>query len=271
MPVSKLKNLVILILLLANIALLCLLLPRFAGQRQQVEDLRSALSSLCAEQNVDLDPDAIPETVTLYTLELADIEAAETAAMTVLLGETPIRTDAVFQTADSDLRIGTWENGSNSLRLQNQKEVSDQKQAAKKLLRDMGISVLNVSEPERISPGIYTLTATQSVLGVPVFSRGISLTYSNSALSHLEGDLFAGTLTRTDDTACISASEAVVAFLAARVDTGWVGSAITALEQGYFRAESAASAIRLSPVWKLTTDTGSFLINGLSREVIPAV
>lgn len=266
MPISKLKNLVILILLLANAALFCLLIPRFSEHKQQQDSLRSSLSALCAEQNVVLTRDNIPDTVTLYALELADTEDAKTAAMTALLGETPVKTDTVFQTADS-LRIGSWENGRISLRLQGQKEVSDQRSAAKKALGRMGVTVCRIGQPERLSPGIYALTATQSVLGVPVFSEGVTMTYSNSALSQLEGELLVGTLTRTGDDACISASEAVVAFLAARVNAGWVGGAITGLEQGYFYADTAGAAVRLIPAWKLTTDTGSFLVNGLTREI----
>ena len=37
-----------------------------------------------------------------------------------------------------------------------------------------------------------------------------------------------------------------------------------------FRAETAGSAMRLTPVWKLTTDAGSFLVNGLTDEVLLA-
>lgn len=267
MPISKLKNLVILILLLANAALLCLLIPRFAQQHRQDRALRESLSQLCAEQNVLLDPDTVPDTVTLYALELADTEAAEAAALAALLDEVPVKTDTGFQ-ASPTLRTGHWENGSISLRLQGQKEVSDQRTAAGKVLQEMGFSLHSIGEPVRLSPGIYSLTAVQSVLGVPVFSDGVQLTYSNSALSHLEGELFAGTLTRIGDTPCISASEAVVAFLSARLDSGWVGSAITGLEQGYFRADETLSVMRLTPGWKLSTDIGSFLVNGLTREVI---
>lgn len=266
MPVSKLKNLAILILLLANAALLCLLVPRQLHQRQQTQALRDSVSRLCAEQNVVLDSDHVPETITLYPLELADSAAAETAALTALLNETPEKTDSGRLTSPS-IRLGSWENGVLSLKLSGQKEVSNLRSAASRTLGKMGFQTHSLDTPTRLSPGIYSLNAVQSVLGVPVFSGGLTLTYANSALSDLSGTFFTGTLTRADDTACITAAEAVVAFLSARMELGWVGSAITGLEQGYYNYASAGTAIRLTPVWKITTDTGSFLVNGQNWEV----
>lgn len=258
MPVSKLKNLAILILLLANIALLGLLIPRHVQQHRQAQNLRSSLAQLCAEQNVVLDADTVPDTVTLYALELADREAAETAALSALLGHNDQETDGARTP-------GGWDSGVLELQLQNQKEVSDMRSAARKTLKRMGFQLYTLGQPERLSPGIYAVTAQQSVLGVPVYSQGLTLTYSNSSLSKLSGEFFTGTLARTGDNVCISATEAVVAFLAARVDLGWVGSAITQLEQGYLPADAAS--VRLTPVWKLSTDTGSFFVNGLTEEV----
>ena len=117
---------------------------------------------------------------------------------------------------------------------------------------------------------MYTLTATQSILGVPVLSGDLTLTYSNSRLTALEGTFFTGadTLARVSDESCLTAADALVAFLSARYDLGWVGSAVTGMEQGYLRSEAAtAAAVRLTPVWRLDTDTGSFLINGMTGEV----
>ena len=59
-----------------------------------------------------------------------------------------------------------------------------------------------------------------------------------------------------------------MAFLDARYDLGWVGSAIESVVQGYARSETAAAAaVHLTPVWRLETDTGVFQVNGLTREV----
>ena len=270
MPVSKLKNLAILILLLANAALLCLLVPRQLQQHKQQQELLASLTKLCASHNVVLAPDSIPETAALYALEFDGREDAEAQALTQLLGEAPIKVENRLQTA-SDVRIGSWENGTMSLTLQDQREVSDMRSAAKRTLKKMDFQLYALSPSVRLSPGIYSVTATQSILGVPVFSDGLTMTYANSRLSKLEGDFFTGTLMRTDNTLCCTASEAVVFFLSARLDLGWVGSAITGLEQGYLRADSAGSELRLIPVWKLHTDTGTFYINALSGAVTEAV
>lgn len=269
MPVSKLKNLAVLILLFANIALLCLLIPRRVEQANQAQDLRASLTALCAHQDVVLDPATVPETITLYALELAEREQAESAALTTLLGQTPVTVDAYLQTP-SQQRIGTWENGAITLRLTDQEEAYDFRDAAEDTLESMGFQVYAIEEPRRLSPGIYNVSATQGILGIPVFSEGVTMTYSNSHLTDIKGQFFAGTLTQSGSTACISAADAVVEFLSCRVDLGWVGSAITGMQQGYLRTDAAASTVELTPFWQLQTDTGVFYVNGLTAEIFAA-
>ena len=263
MPVAKLKNLVILILALANVLLLSLLIPRQMEQNARQMELRESLVQLCQAQNVILSPDAVPETVELYALELADAEAAKAVALEALLGYAPQENESgVLISADS-LRLGTWREQQISLKLQGLGDVSNMAAGSKKLLESMGFDLYTLDSGRRLSPGIYAYTAHQAVLGVPVFSDGLKLTYGNNAVIAIEGDFYAGTLTRVDDTACISAAEAVVAFLEARVEQGWVGSAIMELEQGY----APAGDRRLTPVWMVVTDTGSFCVDGLTAQV----
>lgn len=277
LPVSKLKNLVILILLLANLAMLGLLLPGRLEERREAEDLRQSLSALYAAQDVDLDPAVIPDTVTLYALELGEDPAADLQAAKALLGDQVLVQDdstrylSAYQSAYGTCSLGRV--GRFHAQLEDQEESGDLVKAAKKTLKRMGFSYSSLSQPERVRAGVYTLTATQSVLDAPVFGGELTLTYSNNCLSSLDGVFFtgAGTLTRVSETACISAAGALVSFLSARYDLGWVGSEIVSMEQGYLRAETAAAAaVHLTPVWKLTTDTGVFYISGVTGEVTTA-
>lgn len=274
MPVSKLKNLAILILLLANLALLALLIPsRLALSREEAR-MRTSLSQLCAAQDVDLDPDEIPNTASLYALELGEGAEADLRAATALLGQEVLAQDdstryqSLYTSADGFCQISR--SGAFSARLQNQPENSDLSAAAARVLQDMGFSAYKIEAPVRLRAGVYTVTAWQAVLDVPVLSGGLTLTYSNGCLTEIEGVFFtsAGQLTRVSEAVSISAADAVVAFLDARYDLGWVGSAIESVVQGYARSETAAAAaVHLSPVWRLETDTGAFQVNGLTREV----
>ena len=64
MPVSKLKNLALLILLLANLALLVLVVPGQTARVREEQNLRQSLHDLCEKQQVHLDPELVPDTVT---------------------------------------------------------------------------------------------------------------------------------------------------------------------------------------------------------------
>lgn len=277
MPVSKLKNLAILILLMANVLLILVVVPTSAAARREQTALRDSLQALYAQQSITLEPDAVPDTVTLYMLELKEDSQANRQAASVLLGSQLLVQDdstrylSVYQSDLGDCSISY--NGAFRAHLENQPESSDLSKAARKTLQFMGFTCAELSQPQRLRAGVYTVTATQAVLGVPVFSGVLTLTYSNSRLTSLEGTFFTGmeSLARVSSQACISAADALVAFLSARYDLGWVGSAVTAMEQGYIRSETAAAAVvRLTPVWRLTTDTGVFLVNGITGEITTA-
>ena len=267
MPVSKLKNLALLILLLANLLLLALLIPKKLEQHKQAEDLRVSLSQFCNKQNVSLDPDIVPETTPLYEMELTGGTAGKQAALQALLGEHTLSEDSSISA--SALTGGRWKDGSIKLKLTGRDAISDLERDGKKILQTLQFPYSELSAPHRHSPGVYSLHADQIVLGVPVFSDGLTLTYINSILTEISGSYYTGTLTKTNETACISAADAVVSFLSCRVDLGWVGSSITAVKQGYLPTVASSTSVRLTPTWELTTDTGSFYVNGLTSEVIP--
>lgn len=277
MPVSKLKNLAILILLMANLLLVLVVVPNRVSARRQEDNLRASLCSLYAEQEITLSPALIPDTVTLYVLELKEDSHANQQAAAALLGDQLLVQDdssrylSAYQSSLGTCSIGR--SGAFQAQLTGQPESGDLSKSARKTLRAMGFSYDRLRPPQRLRAGTFTVNAVQSVLGMPVFSEGLTLTYSNSRLSALDGTFFTGaaSLTRVSDTACISAADALVAFLSARYSLGWVGSAVTAMEQGYLRSETAAAAaVRLTPVWRLETDTGSFFINGMTGEVSAA-
>jgi len=277
LPLSKLKNLALLVLVFANLTLLAILLPGKAAQKQQAADLRQSLSDLYAQQEITLDPAVVPDTVTLYTLELSDTSAANLQTASALLGETILIQDdstrylSTYESANGSCSIGR--NGSFQAELTGRNEVKNLTRDVKQRLQSMGFHVSALHEPVRLRAGVFSVTAQQAVLGVPVFSEGLTLTYANNCLVALEGTFFNsnGTLIRVSNNPCITAADALVAFLSARFDLGWVGSTVISMEQGYLRSETAAAAVvHLTPVWRLETDTGTFYVNGTTGDVLAA-
>lgn len=272
MPAPKLKNLSILILLLANLALMLVVFPSRAGIRQEEDALRQSLCDLYAGQEITLSPEIIPNTTTLYVLELTEDSDSDLAAATALLGQQLLVQDdstrylSSYRSALGQCSISR--SGDFSAELDPSKPHRDLTSACEKLLKDMGFSHLPLQEPTD-----QTITATQTILDIPIFSKGLTFTWEDGCLTKLEGVFFTGTdtLKRASDQACITAADALIQFLDSAYDLGWVGSEITAVRQCYIRSETAAAtAVRLTPMWQLDTDTGTFLVHGMTGDVAPA-
>ena len=273
MPVSKIKNLILLILLLSVIGLLVQIIPAQLEQTRAEEALHTQLEQLFASYELRLDGAALPRSVSLYAIELsAQRTDAESAAQALLGADAVLQPDSTHYESTYSSAAGSCtfrSDGGFSAVLSGEKSVSEIRRAAGKLLRRMGFEAQSVSEPSRVSAGVYTVTAEQSLLGVPLLSDGLTLTYTNGCLTGIEGTFFTGAsqLARTSEDAGVSCADALVALLSGREALGWVGSEITAVRQCYRPAESASASVRMTPVWMIETDTGAFCVNGLTREI----
>lgn len=272
MSVQKIKNLILLILALAVVFLTLLVVPTKTAQAREETALHDRLETLFSENGVQLDGSALPQSLRLYTISLDGIPQAAGSAVSVLLGSSAevqddtVRYSSVYTSARGACSVTA--NGAFSASLDGSLAYSDPVAGTKKLLRSMGFTAAAVSEAARKSAGVYAVTATQQILGVPVFSDGLTFTYTNGALESVEGVFFPGsTFTRVSDSASISCADALVELLASRDSLGWVGSRITLVQQGYEHFDTASAAVRLVPVWRIDTDTGSFVVNGMTREI----
>lgn len=276
MPISKLKNTVILILLVANVLLLVQLVPLVRQRQSQLAQAQETLETLFADAGVHLNAGQLPDTRPLYTLEFTPDDSAALPAMQALLGE------MVLMEHDSTRYIQTYSSAAGSCqvsrgstlsaRLKGQQAVADLSKDLSGLLVRMGLKPATVTTPQRVRAGVYRLTAVQQLLEVPVFTAAVTATYENSILTDLEGTLYFDTtgLVRTDDIIGCTAADALVAFLGSRNTLGWVGATVTDVEQGYCRADTASAAVvRLVPGWAIFTDTGDFWVNGITRTVSP--
>ena len=263
MAVSKLKSIAILVLVAANLILLGLLLPNRAAQRRQDVELRESLCELYAGEGIALPAERIPQSRTLYALQLTASTSDQLRAATALLGAQAVLQEPAqygylknFQSAVGTCTIG-WEG--NFLA-----ELSGIEKKPEEVLEEMGFTWSSLETEDGVCK------AVQSVLGAPVFSDGLQLHYEDGLLVRVEGTFCTGSSTpaRIGRDSCMSAADALVRFLNQRYSLGWVGKEILSLEQGYALISTASVVnMEMTPVWILVTDTGTFTVDGLTGEI----
>lgn len=276
MPNSKIKNMVLLILSLCCLCLLALVIPTRLQERQQLARTDAQLRALYAAEGLTLPEAALPKSLPLELLDAQlDAEAARAVAQALLGSELMTEEDTGgFQLSYSAPSGScTIRRGALEAELSGGDAVSGSlRRSAMKTMRRMGLSAAEASEPA-VTDGGSEVTVHQSLLDVPVFSAELRFLYSGGVLRRVSGVCcpIAETLTAASGSVCISCTDALTVFLGAREQTGWVGSAVTGIQQGYLLADTAsASTFRLVPVWRLETDTGIFFVNGITREVTSA-
>lgn len=276
MPFAKIKTIVLVILVAVNLFLLAIVIPARQVENARQESLRTNLQTLFAEYDVTLEPERIPKGETLYPLLLEPDEQVQLDAAQTLFGSvTDLPTDGGRYTTGYTSDRGSCKfarNGDFSAELTQPQEAStiDLSRAAERLLKQMGYDCAAAPEAVRQAAGVYVVTAQQRIDDMPVFAAELSLTYSNNALTTVSGVFFTGThnASQAEAVAGITVADALIAFLNSRDALGWVGSRIEAVEQGYLPVETAsASTVRLNPVWRIRTDTGAFLVDGMTAEV----
>lgn len=271
MSASRIKNLILLILLLAVCFLLLAVVPGKLSAQRAEHSIHEQLETLFASYGVTLDPEILGRSETLYTIELS--EPDEQAAAEALLGS-EAQADAASTRYESrytapDGSVSFSRSGQLDAALESQMSGRSPEADLKRRLRGMGCTVWQKQPGVRTEDGAYSLTVTQSLLGMPVFGAELTFTYRSGLLTQVSGLFYPdnGTISRISEQSCISCADALTQILASRDETGWVGSRIVSVRQGYQYAETATAALRFVPVWRIETDTATFYVNGITREV----
>ena len=271
MSAPKLKNLILLILALVNLFLLVLVIPkRLAVRRQEKQELDSLLAFF-AQEGISLDA-PIPETVTLHASELTCSREMQEALLCSMLGPDCETLRSGYQT------VFTSPDGFAALDAEGfftaeftPGRFSGTETGVRELLERMGLGHLTVTQTQ--SDGMTVCTVPLEPDGLPVFSQPMSFVSEDGTLLRAAGQLPVGpdSPVRTGKAACAEAQSALIAFLGSRDETGWVGSRIFSVRQGYVaRSAAAAGLVTLEPVWEIRTDTGTFLVDGLTLNVTAA-
>ena len=179
MSVSKIKNLILLILALAIIGLLPAVVPTQAARVGSEKKVHEKLEALYESYGLSLDASSLPASQTLYSIELENPDA-KPAAQALLGGkaaeeEAPARMLAQYSAGSSTLQLSR--SGQLEGRFTDASAAHDLTRATRRYLRSMDFDIAEIFEPVRLSAGVYSVTAVQSLCGVPVFESALTLPF----------------------------------------------------------------------------------------------
>jgi hypothetical protein len=112
-----------------------------------------------------------------------------------------------------------------------------------------------------------TVTVRQLLDGVPLYSCQLELEYEDDRLFSLSGTVMAAATAAADSDSSLDLPTALIRFMAAVRDSGDVCSSVTGLRPGYRSAQSFGSVVQLTPVWLVSTNVSDYYLDGITGEL----
>lgn len=269
MQSSKLKNIVLIILLITNLFLLFLLASQRLESRQLQRRTLSDVVALLSDQGISVDPSLLPDSPFPTPLQVSQDSQWEREVFSALLGEdtqvtqrglvsfyrgskgsAEVRGDGAFSVSFAD---GAYPTAGDPTALGGQ------------VLELLGIQgILTAQGPDSLT----YLECCSVGEALPIFSCQTTLTFSDQALTALAGTRLVGSpvsLSTPQDT--LSLATLLVRFRTGLLDSGNACTAITAATQGYTLSTDSSGTLRLTPALRVDTDTGAYLLNALTGEL----
>ena len=262
----RLKNIIILILLLLNGFLLVLVGTRWSEAVQYDRAALEQTVEVLAGRGIEVDPDGLPGPGDLPPLSLErDLEAEQKLVRALLdeaveadnrggglylyqgaLGEVSVRAGGELSAALADSPF--W-------------DADDPESHAAALLKKMGVSArqlgVETQEDRRL------VRFLQLWNKAPVFSCEVEFVYENGRLRSLQGTLLTAGQGVEEAGEVLSLPTALLRFLDGVTATGDVCSAIRSMEAGdRITSQPLSGGVRLTAVWLVSSNTADYYLDG---------
>lgn len=271
---SKIKNIVLLILLIVNVFLLVQVAEQERRSAQYEAETRAGAVEVLARQNISLRMEKLPAERSLPALVIpARDKAGEEAMAAGLLGAPLTASEqggpAVYEGAGGEGLF--FSNGRFSFTFTQGVPLdgAEPERHAVRLMRSAGYDAAVVSTEENAGTGELRVNLRQLWAGEEVFNCGATLTYRDGALRAVEGQRLVGAPEETADASArgLSVSTVLIRFLGGVRENFYLLSEIRDLRLGYQASMEASGAGTLTPVWLVVTDVRSFYVDAVNGSL----
>lgn len=261
----RLKNVIILILLLVNVFLLGALAYRGTSARTARSRTVEELVELFAADGMELDPDAIPGETPPPGLVLTRDLDLERSAADCLLGGGLRRSNRGGASSYSGTGGAALFRENGSFEAAGTLAESGGERFCRNFCQEFHYQVVS---QELDGEGSGTVTALRQYNGLTVANCAVTFTLEGDAVVSVRGTLLPESAAESAGTTePLSAQAALTAFQAMRRETGAVASSITEMRLCYELQSSTAAPMSLAPAWCVVTDTVNYYVNCISGAV----
>lgn len=262
---SKMKNIILLILLCTNAALLAIVLNQSFQERQAKEQARADAILFLQQGGIQVEDSAVPQSTDLVLQKAERDQSGEKRLAAALLGDSVSVQDRgggvyLYRSAAGSVQFHS--DGSFQAALEPSAfPLGDQtpEEHARQLMSQLGFTA-QVLAAEDVG-GVQVVQLQQLWQGVPVFNLQVTLNYTDQGLSAIaSGRRLFGT-PEEETAAVLTPASALVRFSTGLNALGDVCSRIDSIVPGYTCSVSLTEGMVLTPVWYITTDTGGYQLD----------
>ena len=264
---SKVKNIVILILILLNLCLLLLIVGQhLQSMRYEEETLRQTLAALSLN-GITVEKDALPDEMELPILNVTKDEEKEQQTAALLLGDGVISTNSggmsIYSSPTGNLSFYGGGAVMGDLALE-WRDLVGADSPTSALLKGLEI------EPWSLTPGENEMEVIPLINGAPVFNGTLTFRYDGDILVGIEGRMPGLCTPHQEQEPVITVPTALISLLEYVTESGTVCRSVRGMVPGYYVTSSGTDSARLSPCWRVQTDTVTFYISALDGKVTRA-
>lgn len=264
---SRVKSILIVLLVVVDGLLACVLGTKTFASYQQHQQIMTHLRAVMASYDVKLADDfQLPDAAMMPQLSIDRNRADEAAVAAALLGGSPKRSEGEQGShfAGEQGEVIWSETGELRADFTPQDyarpDKAEVKTRAESLLRGAGL--LDGSTDWEVTG--WTAKATFQTAVFPVFNRSLTVKFARKTVQ-IEGlwTFHTPYATKTSVYSLYNPMDALLQF----AQTG-LASRVDSIQPGLVLMNAAGNQFQLSPVWRIQTDTGTYDIDPLKKEVV---
>lgn len=266
---SRVKTILIVLLLAANLALLGVYAYSRSRDRQVTDYAVSALVDVLGEMGVTIDKKTVPPDMSrLYVYDVPRDEQLENQIAQKLIGE--CRTEnpggGIYQYSSDAGRVSFRSAGVLQAVFgvplsDEEKQTSAQFLAGTLLQTGLGDAIIREDTPAQ-------LHAVQTLSGLEIFNCSLTALFDDAGnLTSLSGRWVTGQPAVSDVSQPKSAAFALIRLTQSRIDALDPIREVTGMQEGYIAVTAAPGIMRFVPVWKVTADGEEIYVNAITGQV----